>query len=138
LRPRVRLTNPVLQSARTAQARADANDPAYTWQLDGKNVLQRFANEQLGWTGFSFLTVTAGKSGEATGYNNEPDLNNLDASGPFRFIVMGCDNPGPGETCPAATITIQRILRQDRTGIWSVVRVEERGIAAGASPSPSG
>jgi hypothetical protein len=79
--------------------------------------------------------VTPGKNGASTGYNNEPDLSNPDASGPLRFIVVGCDSMGTGATCPSATITIQRFLRPDRTGIWSVVRVEDRGIASGASPS---
>jgi hypothetical protein len=127
-----------LQDARTAQAGADANDPAYTWQLDGATVLRRYTSDQLGWSGFSFLTITPGKSGEATGYNNEPDLNNPDASGPFRFMVMGCANSAPDVTCPTATITIERLLRHDQTGIWSVVKVEERGIATGASSSSTG
>jgi hypothetical protein len=126
-----------LQDAQAAQTRTDAGDPAYTWELDGKTVLRRFAIDQLGWKGFAFLTITDGNGSDAPGYNNEPDLANLDAWGPFRFIVVGCDAPGPGVTCPSATVTIQRLLRQDRTGIWSVVRVEDQGTAGGAYPDRS-
>ena len=128
-----------LEAAQVAQAGADANDPSYTWQLDGATVLRRYSSDQLGWSGFSFLTITPGKSGEATGYNNELDLaNNPDASGPFRFMVMGCGTSVPAGTCPTATITIERLLRHNRTGIWSVTKVEERGIATGASSSSTG
>lgn len=129
-----------LQDAQAAQAGADAGDPAYRWELDGKTVLRRFAADQLGWKGFTFLTITNGNGSDAPGYNNESDLSNPDASGPFRFITVGCDAPGPGVTCPSATVTIQRLLRQDRTGIWSITKVEDQGTASGAYPttSPSG
>jgi hypothetical protein len=120
--------------AETAQSLADAGDPSYAWQLDGKTVLQRFATDQLGWAGFTILQVGGGGS-EASGYNNESDLSNPDASGPFRFITIGCDAPGPGVTCPSATVTIERLLRQDRTGIWSVTKVEDQGTAEGAYPT---
>jgi hypothetical protein len=131
-----------LQDAQAAQSRADAGDPAYVWELDGKTVLQRFAADQLGWNGFTILEITDGSGADAPGYNNESDLSNPDASGPFRFITVGCDAPGPGVTCPSATVTIDRLLRRDRTGIWSVVKVEDQGTAGGAypaaSPSPGG
>ncbi len=126
-----------LQDAEAAQSRADAGDPAYTWELDGKTVLQRFAVDQLGWRGFTILEITDGSGSDAPGYNNESDLSNPDASGPSRFITIGCDAPGPGVTCPSATVTIQRLLRQDRTGIWSVIKVEDQGTASGAYPSAS-
>lgn len=128
-----------LQEAQAAQGHADSGDPAYTWELDGKTVLQRFAADRLGWNGFTILEITPpdGSGGDAPGYNNESDLTNPDASGPFRFIIVGCDTPGPGVTCPSATVTIQRLLRQDRTGIWSVIKVEDQGTAGGAYPSAS-
>lgn len=126
-----------LADAQTAQTRADAGDRVYTWELDGRTVLGRFATNRLGWKGFAFLTITDGNGLDAPGYNNEGDLANQDASGPLRFIIVGCDMPGPGVTCPSATVTIQRLLRQDRTGIWSVVKVEDQGTASGAHPEAS-
>jgi hypothetical protein len=120
-----------LQSVQAAQAGADAGDPTYTWQLDATTVLQRFGLEQLGWKGFSFLRVVDGSGSDAPGYNNEPDLSNPDASGPLTFMILGCDATGPGVSCPTATVTIQRLLRQDRTGIWSVTQVEDQGAGAG-------
>jgi len=126
-----------LQDAEAAQAQADAGDPSYTWELDGNTVLRRFASDQLGWEGFSFLTITDGNGSDAPGYNNESDLLSRDASGPFRFITAGCDAPAPGVTCPSATVTIQRLLRPDRTGIWTVIKVEDQGTASGAFPTSS-
>jgi hypothetical protein len=126
-----------LQDAEASQARADAGDPAYAWELDGKTLLQRFAADQLGWEGLTFLTITDRNGSDAPGYNNDWDLSNPDASGPFRFIVAGCDSMGPGMSCPSATVTIQRLLRPDRTGIWSVVKVEDQGTADGAYPEAS-
>lgn len=129
-----------LAAAQAAQSRADAGDPAYTWQLDGQTVLRRFALEHLGWPGFTIFQITAGKGSEAPGYNNVSDLSDPDAAGPFRFITAGCDGDTikPGMTCPSATLTIQRLLRPDRTGIWSVTKLEDQGVATGAYPSPSG
>jgi hypothetical protein len=126
-----------LQSARVAQSLADAGDPAYSWQLDGKSVLHRYGLDQLGWKGFSFLTITDGNNSDAPGYNNESDLSSPDASGPLRFIVVGCDVLGPGVSCPSATVTIQRLLGQGRAGIWSVTKVEDQGTAEGAYPTSS-
>jgi len=126
-----------LRDAEAAQSRADAGDPAYAWELDAKTVLRRFALEQLGWKGFTILEITDGNGSDAPGYNNESDLTNPDASGPFRFMTIGCDAPGPGVTCPSATVTIVRLLRPDRTGIWSVTKVEDQGTASGAYPTAS-
>ena len=51
-----------LEEAREAQRRADAGDPAYTWQVDGAldngerpsdaAIFARFLTEELGWDGF--------------------------------------------------------------------------------------
>ena len=123
-----------LGEAEAAQGRADSGDPAYAWQLDGETVLRRFALDKLGWSGFTILQV-GGTSSRASGYNSVSDLSNPDASGPFRFITIGCDAPGPGVICPSATVTIERLLRPDRAGIWSVTKVEDQGTAGGAYPT---
>jgi len=119
-------------------------DPAYTWELDGKTVLRRFALDELEWRGFTILEIHASSSSSEPppDYNNESDLSDPDASGPFRFIIAGCDALGPGVTCPSAHVTIQRLLRPDRSGIWSVTKVEHQGTVGGAyptlSPQPEG
>ncbi len=123
-----------LGEAQAAQGRADSGDPAYAWQLDGETVLRRFAVDKLGWNGFTILQV-GGSSPDASGYNSVSDLSDPDASGPFRFITIGCDAPGPGVICPSATVTIERLLRPDRAGIWSVTKVEGQGTAGGAYPT---
>jgi hypothetical protein len=129
-----------LAEAQAAQARADAGDPDYTWQLDAEIVLRRFATDQLGWKGFEFNEIRVGGPGSEApaGYNNESDLADPDASGPFRLIIDGCVFSAPGVTCPGAMVTIERVLRRDRTGIWSVTKVEETTVSEGYPfPMPS-
>src|SRR6266542_4645094 len=106
--------------AEAAQARADVGDPAYTWELDGKTVLRRFALDELEWRGFTILEIHASSSSSEPppDYNNESDLSDPDASGPFRFIIAGCDALGPGVTCPRhhsapASARPQRHLERD-------------------------
>ena len=119
-----------LEEVRQAQARADAGDPAFTWQVDAKladwqdasggEFLARFLREKFGWE--EFKTFRRGG----------------DAKGPHRRIVLRC---APGRTNPlypndssgggcAPTIDEQRYeqmgvdlhqpIREDPTGIWVV------------------
>jgi RNA polymerase sigma factor (sigma-70 family) len=96
-----------------------------------------YGREELGWTGLSFLNIytvdASGRSLAPPGYNNESDLDDPDSSGPFRLILAGCEHG----TCPGATITIERLLRRDRTGIWTVTKVEDRTTVVEATPSSS-
>jgi hypothetical protein len=124
-----------LRQAEESQAAADAGDPGFAWQLDARQVIRRFAQEQLGWNGFSFIDIYSADGGTQAppGYNNESDLQDPDASGPFRLIIAGCEH-APGRSCPGATVTIERLLRRDRTGIWSITKVEEMTTVTGAYP----
>jgi hypothetical protein len=86
-----------LEEVREAQARADAGDPAYTWQVapqlsseewwgylrePGAEIVERFLREELGWDGFLF----------------NPYAENGAAGGAIRGIVyLRC---APGETNP--------------------------------------
>jgi hypothetical protein len=40
------------EAVRHAQERADAGDPAYTWQLDEQEVIDRFLHDVVGWDEF--------------------------------------------------------------------------------------
>lgn len=115
------------KDAEAAQAAADAGDPAYTWQLDGKAVLGRFATQHLGWTRMYFIDVQNSEevSGELGRLDPESVLDDVEASGPFRFLISECNPEGSGQVgCPGAYVSIERLLRQDNTGIWSVTRAD--------------
>lgn len=120
------------EAVREAQERADAGDPAFTWQVDpglagwqddnGSEILARFLREQLGWE--AFRTVGWGMGGTqrrsvvrcAPGRTNPLYPNDTRGGGcaptidEVRYEHVGIDLYQP--------------IRRDPTGIWVVTRFE--------------
>jgi hypothetical protein len=79
------------------------------WQLDKGEVATRYAVQALGWPDASTST------------DMEPD-----AAGPVTVGVDSCPPPGVG--CRAvyrATVTLERLLRPDRFGLWFVTGADQ-------------
>ena len=104
-----------LEEVRQAQERADAGDPAYTWQVDpnlsseewwghleqqGAKIVERFLHDELGWD-HGLFWGTAGGDGPSV------------AEGAIRGIVyLRC---APGETNPLYPIA-GKVLGAERCG----------------------
>jgi hypothetical protein len=119
------------KDAEAAQAAADAGDPAYTWQLDGKAVLGRFATQHLGWQTMYFIDVQNSEevSGELGRLDPESVFDDAEGSGPFRFLISECNPEGSGPVgCPGAYVSIERLLREDSTGIWTVTGADRTSL----------
>ncbi len=127
-----------LEEVRQAQARADAGDPGYTWQVDpqlsseeawwgylerqGAKVVQRFLREELGWDHALFWGFATGDGPGA-------------ADGAIRGIVyLRC---APGKTNPLYPIA-GKVLGADRcaptiddlryeTVILDLIQLDRRG-----------
>jgi hypothetical protein len=57
-------------------------------------------------------------------------------TGPVRVLVDGCPPGGAASSCPAAYVTVQRLIRDDPTGIWSVTWFDPTTVGS-AAPSSS-
>lgn len=112
--------------AESAQEAADSNDPAFSWQVDAKSTIERFARDQLGWSEVRFESLSNTEElAPDIGWVDDPaDLADASQVGPLRFLISACREPEPGTLCEAAYVTIERLLRRDETGIWSVTHVE--------------
>jgi hypothetical protein len=103
--------------AETAQAAADAGERDTLWQLDAVDVVRRYARQELG---FAEIHV-----------EGSLDLGEDDAAGPLTIRVTSCEPRDPVEWPPVcatgegefAEVTIERLLRADRTGLWFVTAV---------------
>lgn len=102
------------EEAEAAQAAADAGDPSHTWQLDPREVIERYAFDVLGWERVFFV--------QSVPREVSPD------QAPVEDINIGDCNTVGLEECPhEAEVTVDRLVRRDVTGIWSVARVHVRG-----------
>jgi hypothetical protein len=103
------------EEAEAAQASADADDPKAIWQLNVVKVVHRYARSELGFTRVYFDgTVT---------------IDEQFSPGPHAIHVSSCEPRdlaewppvcGPGWTGMYSEITVERLLRADRSGIWFV------------------
>lgn len=101
--------------AEVAQANADAGLHDAEWQLLADDVVRTYAAEVLGWDRVFF----------------DETLDDLDPDepGPLAVRIGTCSGLGT-EQCPEeARVTIERLLRRDRTGIWFVTDVEVEMLA---------
>jgi hypothetical protein len=103
------------EEGESAQAAADAGEPGTAWQLDAGEVAKRYARHELG-----FAEVYVDESLE---------IAEEDSPGPFVVHVISCEprDPvawpplcGPGVSGRYSEVTVERLLRPDRTGIWFV------------------
>jgi hypothetical protein len=103
------------EEGEVAQAHADAGEPATAWQLNVVKVLGRYARQELGFAEVRF--------------DETLDVAEGDSSGPETVHVISCEPRdviewppvcGPGSTGMYSEITVERLLRADRTGIWFV------------------
>ena len=101
------------EEAQQAQAAADRGEEP--WLLDPEWLTAVYGRDELG---LDDVRIVDGPT--------DPDP---DASGPLTFSVNGrtslhpCDE-GLGCDGVVASVTIERLLRKDRTGIWSVTHAE--------------
>lgn len=97
------------EDARAAQAGTDAGH--MPWQADAEAFLRVYAyrDDGLGWGSVWF--------------DDSLDLSDPDEPGPLTIHIGDC--PDVATTgCPReADVTIERLVRRDRTGIWSVTAV---------------
>lgn len=118
------------EQAKGAQERADAGDPGFTWQLGGREVVERFAIEQLGWSGVWFHEIE-NKDEIAADVGPFDDPVRLSAQGQLgsvRVFVTACEAI-PGNQCAAAYVTVERLVRDDETGVWTVIDVDSTSVA---------
>lgn len=103
-----------LADAQRAQQQVDSGDPSLRWRLSAEDVATAFATQQLGWKDVSASVTTM------------TDPNVLE-----RVVVSTppppCPSPPPGTTMSCgpqvATLRLERLVRQDSAGIWSVTEV---------------
>ena len=94
-------------AAERAQDQADAGDERATWQLQGAEVVRRYADQVLGFT--------------AVFFNEGFSIEGSDDS--LTVVVSDCDHRIGLSVCKPerrAEITIERLIRRDATGIWFV------------------
>ena len=94
------------EAGEAAQAAADQGHAA--WRLEVVSVAGRFGIEFLGWSE-AYL---------AEGLNFHPD-----EAGPLTVRIQDCDPAVGVSVCKEARradVTLERLLRRDRTGIWFV------------------
>lgn len=120
--------------AEDAQAAADAGEHGAAWQVNVVEVLRRYARQELGFAEVHF--------------DDTLDIAEDDSPGPYTVHVVSCEPRDLVEWPPVCTeqgdhtyseITVERLLRADRTGIWSVTDaapVEPVAIEGGAAPAP--
>jgi hypothetical protein len=121
-----------LAEAEAAQASADGGDRA--WQLDAGEVARRYATQVLGFAQVHF--------------DESFDIAEEDSPGPYVIHVVSCEQRDTVEWPPVceadegvfAEITIERLLRADRTGVWFVTAATEPAPAVeqDAPPVPAG
>ena len=106
-----------LEDAQAAQARAD--DGEDTWRLQAQEVATRFARETLGWP---------------VAYPVDPDTIGVVPAGPLSIEIEDC---GPGADCVEINrllVTIDRLVTDGPTGIWSVVKVDSGALMLQLEP----
>ena len=121
-------------AALSAQQAADRGGASAAWQRYGTQVVERFASEHFGWRAPTLMTIA--NAGEVGGVDDPARLSDPTTTGPVRVLVDGCPSEGGTTLCPAAYVTVQRLIRDVPTGIWSVTAFDTHTIGF-ASPSPT-
>jgi hypothetical protein len=119
--------------ALSAQQALDTGDASGAWQSNGTQVVKRFASEHFGWSAPTLMTIA--NAAEVGGIDDPAKLLDPATTGPVRVLIDGCPPEG-ALSCPAAYVTVQRLIRDDPTGIWSVTGSDTTTIGF-AVPSPS-
>lgn len=120
--------------ALSAQQAADTGDAEVAWQLNGTQVVERFASEHFGWDAPTLMTIA--NAAEVGGSDDPANFSDPTTTGPVRVLVNGCPPEGETTSCPAAYVTVQRLIRDDPTGIWSVTAFDTEAVGF-ATPSPT-
>ena len=112
------------EEAERAQAAVDEGHLG--WLLDLEHFVEAYAMEELHFLGVRF--------------DDSLDVGDVNSPGPLEIrVANSCDDADASCYAVAetsATVTIERLLRRDRTGIWSVVDVSIRTSPA-PPPSPA-
>jgi hypothetical protein len=119
------------EEGQAAQAGADAGEPGSAWQLEADEVARRYARQELGF--------------DEVHFDESFDIAEEDSPGPFVVHVISCEPRDLVEWPPVCAegegvyseITIERLLRFDRTGVWFVTEALEPSPAREEQPSPS-
>ena len=97
--------------AMRAQQAADAGDARFVWQVDAVQVIERYGREELGWKHVHFDDTISKAM--------------LQGPGPLALQIDSCPRTASYSCSESAFPIIERILRKDDTGVWTV-----RGIRA--------
>lgn len=120
------------EGAEAAQAQADADDPAATWQLDlnetgAVGIAKRFLRESLGWDRARDTLITTTPLHSGTDWGDVADLNFIRCE--IDRVNVAYPNepcaPADGNTFERVTVRLEQLLRPDPTGIWIVTRWAE-------------
>lgn len=126
-----------LEEVREAQERADAGDPAYTWQVDPElesgfrqptddtEIVARFLQEELGWQEFRFQPIPEDGFSTGASYNNAyircaPGRTN--PMYPNDPVGSGCAPTIDDVRYERVSLDLRQLVRQDPSGIWVVTR----------------
>ena len=122
------------EEGEAAQAAADEGEPGSVWQLDAVEIARQYARQELGF--------------DEVHFDESLDIAEEDSPGPHTIHVISCEPRdtiewpplcGPGTTGTYSEVTVERLLRADRTGVWFVTAAAEPVPVApllGTSPRP--
>ena len=107
---------------KTAQSRALAGDPAYTWELDAREVVLRFLRQQLGWPRAFVPSQFQGKGVRELVYDASTcSPTNSDC---LTELVQGGAR---------AQVTTKRLGHGDE-GIWTITLVDDPSLVLNVRP----
>jgi hypothetical protein len=94
----------------TGDARAICLRDDVLWQLDAAEVATRYATQELGWVFAATI---------------EPVQGPADATGPLVVHVEACSRASFCDPRFTAEVTVERLLRKDRYGLWLVTGADQ-------------
>jgi hypothetical protein len=99
-----------LEGGQALQEQVDRGEDV--WLLDDFRVASRFAKQQLAWNR-SYLIDSS-----------DVPPPNPDDAGPMAITLTNCPPTALCKVTLTVTITVERLIRQDRTGAWFVTKVK--------------
>jgi hypothetical protein len=127
-----------LEEVRAAQERADAGDPAYTWQLDPQllvdgerrlmepsqiDIVDRFFREVLGWEAYALNPFQGmARNGVYDHLYDQRYLRCAPGETNLAYPGEGCAPTLDGRAFESVSIDLAQPVREDNDGIWVVNR----------------
>jgi hypothetical protein len=108
------------EDAIRAQEAVDAGQTGSAWQADARRVLVRFARNELGWTGVTFLDARTER--ELAGFIH---VSGLEGAGSGRVGLSECPFADRLQGCRGALVSVDRLVRPAPGGVWEIVAYRE-------------